>query len=134
WTLAEDYNIDEDDVSKFLDTLEWHDHPLELRYPDRRPIQFWVHTEPASVREQIAALDEIDLVIPDAVREHLQSVRAIVAMEMAFTQLETMFELVAFEIAYWLAETCAGVILGPNDRWYDHGAHRWQPFEVETGV
>src|SRR5262249_47744188 len=109
------------------DKLVWSDNPLELQYEGRRPVQFHEWTEPERVRTEIAELDERDLQVPDSVREHMQSVQAIIALEMAFTQLETMFEVVAFEIAYWLCEKYRGVILGPNDEWFDHAAHRWEP-------
>ena len=65
--------------------------------------------------------------MPAAVREHLRSTRTIIAIEFGSGQLETMFEVVAFEIAYWLATVSHGVFLGPDDRWYGHGARRWEP-------
>jgi hypothetical protein len=129
WTLGEGVGLDdEDEVDAFMDSIEWSAEPLELRFPERRPIQFHVHDDAERVRVEIAELDERDLDIPDAVREHMKRVACVVALEMAWTQLETMFEVVGFEIAYWLAETCGGVILGTNDRWFDGGAHRWDPY------
>ena len=38
-----------------------------------------------------------------------------------------MFEVVVLEIAFWLASIGRGVIRGPDELWYDHAAHRWQP-------
>jgi hypothetical protein len=89
-------------------------------------LQFHVTLDAEGIRARVAELDEI--VVPAAVRELLRGVRQIVAIEMAHTQLDTMFEMVAFEIAYWLCETRGGVILGPHDHWFDHDTYRWKPF------
>jgi hypothetical protein len=130
WTLGEDLDLDDDEVDAFMAALEWHDHPLELRHEGRRPVQFHVWTDPARLREEVDELDQIEgQLVPPSVREHLRSIRAIVALEMGFTQLETMFEVVGFEVAYWLAETYRGVIKGPSDAWFDHDTHRWDPIE-----
>jgi len=128
WTLAEEFEIDEDEVDAFFEQVRWNAEPLEIQFEGRRPLQFHVWTDPDRLREEIAELDQIaGLVVPNAVREHLRAVRCIVALEVGFSQLETMFEVVAFEIAYWLAETSGGVIKGFNDAWFDHAAHRWNP-------
>ena len=127
WTLGETVNLEEDAVDAFMDSIEWSAEPLELRVPERRPVQFHVWRG-ERVATEIAELDERDLDVPDAVRQHLKQVTCIVALEMGWTQLETMFEVIGFEIAYWLAATCGGVILGPNDAWFDHDTHRWDPY------
>lgn len=128
WTLGERFDLEEDEVDEFLDGLQWQAEPLELGVEGQRPLQFHVKTEAEEIREAIDELDELDEVeIPAVVREHLRSTRTIVAIEFGIGQLATMFEAVAFEVAYWLAAASCGVILGPDDQWYDHGAHRWDP-------
>ena len=52
-----------------------------------------------------------------------------VALELGYSHLRTMHEVVAFEIAYWLAEHYGGMILAPDGQWYDHAEHRWEPME-----
>lgn len=131
WTLGESLDLEEDEVDAFLATLAWRDDPFEIHCEGRRPLQFHVWTDADRLRTEIEELDEIEgLVVPPSVREHVKSVRMIVAIEMGFTQLETMFEVVAFEVAYWLAERGKGVIKGPNDAWFDHDQHRWDPIEA----
>lgn len=129
YTLAEQFDIEEDAVAAFRAAITWSDEPLEIRHEGRRPVQFHVWTDAARVREEIEELAE-NTELPASVSTHLQSVRAIVALEMGFSQLETMFEILAFEIAYWLAGVGHGLIRGPNDAWFDHRAHRWKPIEA----
>lgn len=128
WTHGELLGLDEDEVDAFMDDLKWQERPLELGAEGQRPLQFHARTDPAQIDTELAELDEVDgIEVPASVREHLRSTRAIVALELGFAQLETMFAVVAFEIAFWLASTGRGVIRGPDELWYDHAAHRWQP-------
>ncbi len=128
WTLGEQLDLEEDEVDAFLDGLQWQAEPLELGAEGQRPLQFHVRTEADRIREAIDELDELDEVpVPAAVREHLRSIRAIIAIEFGIGQLETMFEAVGFEIAYWLAKVSRGVILGPDDQWYGLGPRRREP-------
>jgi hypothetical protein len=125
WTLGETFGIEADAVTEFMKSLQWKDQPLSFGQVDQRPVRCYAWTTPERVREEIAELRSP----PTSVRHHLAQVQAVVALEMGFSQLETMYEIVAFEIAYWLAETYRGLICGPNDRWYDHADHRWDPIE-----
>lgn len=127
WTLGEFHELEEDEVDAFMGSLEWSDAPPEIRSPERRPLQFHTWTG-ARADEEVAELDERDLEIPTAVRLRLIGVKQVFAIEMGLSQLDTMYETVAFEIAYWLAEHRDGVILGENDAWFDHDKHRWDPF------
>lgn len=112
WTLGEAVGLEEDAVDAFMDQLSWNDEPLEFTVEtDRRPVQFWVLTDLADIKEEIEELvAESDIKIPPSVEERLADVCSIVAIELGWSQLQTMYEVVAFEIAYWLAETFNGVI------------------------
>ena len=125
WTLGEEVGVEEEDVDAFLASLTWSDEPFEIRAKgERRPLQLHVWTSAERVREEVAELGDD---VPASVKRHLERTKMIVAIEMGFSQLETMFEVVAYEVAYWLAEQGEGVIRGANDAWFDHDAHRWDP-------
>ena len=128
-TLAESFEIEEAEVDAVIDHLVWSDDPLEIRLAGRRPLQFHVWSTPDRVREEVLELDQIagTPAEPASVRAHLASIQSIIAIEMGASHLNTMFEIVAFEVAYYLAEKHRGLIRGPNDAWFDHAAHRWKP-------
>ncbi len=123
YMLGEDLDIEDDDVIKFMDALAWQQEPLQFSIPDQRPVQFHFWTEPARIQEEIGEVENP----PARVAAHLQQVRSIIALELGISQERTMFEAVAFEVAYWLAENHKGLILGYNGDWYDHDDHRWDP-------
>ncbi len=124
-TLGEDFDVHADAVERFMRDLQWSDEPLQFGLPDGRPVRVRVWTGADRVEEELSELPPQQ----GAVREHLTDTCAIVAIELGYSQLRTMHEVVAFEIAYWLAARFAGVILAPDDRWYDHDEHRWEPME-----
>lgn len=127
WTLGESVGLEEDEVDAFLAELVWTE--TEVGQPNKRPLQFYEWTDPERVRSEIAELDEIaSIVVPDSVRARLEGVTTVVAIEFGISQLDTMLEVVGFEIAYWLAEHHDGVIKADNGAWFDHDAHRWDPF------
>ncbi len=125
WTLAEDFEIDSEAVDRFMAALGWQDEPLQVGLPDARPIKLHVWTESDRVEDELGELPPQQ----GPVRDHLTDTCAVVAIELGWSQLRSMHEVLAFEIAYWLAERFQGVILAPDDRWYDSGEHRWEPYE-----
>jgi hypothetical protein len=125
YMLGEDFDIDDDDVSEFMDALVWQEEPLQFGVPDKRPVQFHFWTAPDRIAEEIGELASP----PARVAAHLPLVKSIVALELGISQERTMFEAVAFEVAYWLAEHHKGLILGYNGDWYDHDDHRWDPIK-----
>ncbi len=122
-TLGEDFDIEAPSVDRFMKELQWSQEPLQLSQPEGRPVRIHVWTEPDRVEEELSELAPQQ----GRVRDHLTDTCAVVALELGFSQLSTMHEVVAFEIAYWLAERYRGVILAPDDQWYDHDQHRWEP-------
>ena len=128
-TLGEIFDLEEDQVKAFMDQLLWTDIPLGFTVePNQRHVQIHVWVDPDRVRMEIDELQQREgLVLPATVHNHLMNVRGVVAIELGWPQLRTMYEIVAFEIAYWLAEIGAGVILSPDDYWFDHDVNRYEP-------
>jgi hypothetical protein len=125
-TLGEDF-MERDDVEAFLAQLRWSDEPLEFSVePERRPVQLYVWNDPSRVATELSEIAERGPV-PQSVQQQLSSVTGVIAIELGWSQLQTMYEVVAFEIAYWLVEQFGGVILSSDDLWYDAGEHRWEP-------
>lgn len=123
WTLGEDFDVEEDEVSEFMKALRWSESPLSFFLEGQRPVRIHVWTEPERIQEE---LDELQST-PAAVKQFLSRTTAIVALELGGAQLRTMHEVVGFEIAYWLSEEFNGIICDPSDNWYDHDKHRWSP-------
>lgn len=98
-TLGEALELDEEAVETFMRSLVWS--ATEVHAEGRRPLQLHRWTD-ARAREEVAELDERDLDVPAAVRERLRGVTQVIAIEIGFSQLDTMLETVAFEIGYWL--------------------------------
>jgi hypothetical protein len=121
-TLAETIGLEDDEVDTFMDALVWSDEPSQVGQPNKRPLQVHVWSDPDRVRTELEELSAV----PDGVK--LDGVTTVVALEFGISQLETMLEIVGFEIAYWLAEHYDGVIKADNDAWFDHAAHRWDPY------
>ena len=123
-TLGEDFDIEDDDVSEFMAKLRWDQAAMEIGIQGERPIQIHIWNEVDRIAEEISELTDM----PAPVAGHMTHVKSIVALEFGIPQARTMVEVVAFELAYWLAETQRGVIHSYTGDWYDHDEHRWQPF------
>lgn len=127
WTLAEEFDIEEEEVDDFLDSLKWSSFPISFYQDGKRPVQITVYGESERLKEEIMEIRQRKL--PTPVQNHMENVTSVVILELGFTQLNTMFEIVAFEIAYWLADTRHGLILSPHGLWFDHFDNRWQPID-----
>ncbi|NEO85406.1 MAG: hypothetical protein F6J87_14325 [Spirulina sp. SIO3F2] len=124
WTLGEDFGLEENAVNDFMETIQWSNEPLSFGQEGQRPVQFHLWTERERILEEIW---ELPASTPPLIQQHLEHIQAIVALEIRISQLRTMFEVVAFESAYWLAETYVGIIQADDGQWYDYDEHRWQP-------
>jgi len=124
-TLGEHFEIDEEDVTIFIENLQWRNNPLEIGQVGLRPIQIHLYNNAEDIKEELEELTTYPLTVGN----HLKDIKTIVALELSTSQLETMFEIVAFEVAYWLAQTNRGLIQAPDSVWYDHDEHRWDPIE-----
>jgi hypothetical protein len=121
-TLGESIGLEDDEVDTFMAALVWSDEPSRVGQPNMRPMKVHVWTDPALVRTELEELSKV----PASVQ--LDGVTTVVALEFGISQLDTMLEVVGFEIAYWLAEHYDGVIKADNGAWFDHDAHRWDPY------
>ncbi|OJV16989.1 MAG: hypothetical protein BGO21_29565 [Dyadobacter sp. 50-39] len=125
WTLGEKFDIEEDAVDDFWDTLKWSDSPISFYQEGVRPVQISLYNEEKRLKEEIE--ETLQRNLPNSVRKHMESVTSVVILELGISQSNTLFEIVAFEIAYWLADTKHGLILSPDGLWFDHCDNRWQP-------
>lgn len=107
-----------------MDSLQWRNNPLGFGQKESRPAQIHIYNDPEEIKEMIEEVEEAPPLV-----KHIASIKTIVAIEMGISQLETLYEVVAFEIAYWLAETHRGVILSPTDYWHDHDKYRFKPIK-----
>ena len=123
WTLGEDVGLDEDAVNAFMKKLTWKADSVGEKA--KRGLVLHVWTEPKRVKTELEELGKV----PKGVKPRLAGVRTVVAIEYGLSQVDTMLEVVAFEIAYRLAETHDGVIKADNGAWFDHDAHRWNPYK-----
>jgi hypothetical protein len=107
--------------------LKWSSFPISFYQDDKRPVQITVCSERERLKEEITEI--LQRKLPASVQDHMKNVTSIVILELGFSQLNTMFEIVAFEVAYWLAETRHGLILSPYGLWFDHCDNRWRPID-----
>ena len=121
-TLGESIGLEDVEVDTFMAALVWSNEPSRVGQPNKRPLQVHVWTDPALVHIE---LDELSNVLASV---HLDGITTVVALELGISQLDTMLEVVGFEIAYWLAEHHDGVIKADNGAWFDHDTHRWDPY------
>ena len=128
-TLAESMDIEDDDAQAFMDAVQWRKTPFEVGLEGARPLQIHLWDTADRIAEEVEEIIE-EVEVPSRVAAHLSHVKAIVALEFAIDQMGTMIEVIGFEIAYWLAETYNGLILAPEDDWFDAGDHRWDPIEA----
>ncbi len=123
WTLGEDFELDEDDVDRFMKALQWKEAPLSFSLEGQRPVGVHLWTDPDRISEELEELRSP----PESVQQRLLGTSAIVALDIGGAQLRTMHEVVGFEVAYWLSEDFGGLICAPDDKWYDHDEFRWSP-------
>ena len=124
FTLAEDYEIDEDLVDPALANfrIEPDDSGFNLHYRStgERPIAVHYWTKPERVKEEIQEVHELlggDSAAVGKVKQHLQTIQAVVGIEMGFSQLEDMGIVFAYEIARWFGRNRRGMIKDDNDNW-----------------
>ena len=125
WTLAEDHGVSEDRVDPAIaelcisplgDGFQLHYQPEGER---QLAIRRW--NDPARVAEE--AREVLEQIEGDAtaaatqIREHMRGLKAVVAVELGFTQLEDMGVVFAYEVARWFAQTRRGLIKGDNENW-----------------
>jgi len=128
-TLAEQYDVAESLVKPArarlrIETVDGDGSPaLRLCYRPEGERQLAIHfwTSPSRVQEEIEeALERIQskkTAGARTIRKHLGGVKAVVGIEIGFSQLEDMGIVFAYEVARWFGEHKSGLIYGEQDAW-----------------
>lgn len=135
-TTAEDYEVDDALVGPALKHLAVEpdsDRPLDLcvRYhadPERRPIVLHRWAEPARVAEELRECAE-NRSPPAAAGPVLERCCEVVGIELGFSQLEDMGVVLAYELARYLAQKGAGVVVDDEGRWFTVDRGAWVDLE-----
>jgi hypothetical protein len=130
WTLAEWYEVPEEQVQPALELLrieparedDFDVYELHYRGPDERPVCIQRWAAPARVQEEIEeALERLkgsdDAAVED-VRDHLRRVCEVIGIELGWTQVgSNMGAVFAGEVARCLAQSGRGYILWLDGGW-----------------
>ena len=132
WTLAEQYNVDEDLVDPALAALQvdadGNGYQLHYRCRGERPLLIHVWDSPDRVKEEIEeaveCFENASAKNKTHIQNHLAEVQAVVGIEMGFSQLEDMGIVFAYKVARWLGQHRGGLIKDDDDNWslIDDGA------------
>ena len=127
--LAESFGIDDDDaVDRALRALRVTpavrpaDVRFRLRYGSHRPLFVYItdnSVEVSTQREE--SLEQFDTPtgrVPPRIRKHLDSLVAVVSVEMGWSQLDDMGIVFGCLLAEHVAATCGGIIRDPHDAWW----------------
>lgn len=123
WTLAEDYDIDESlvDVALANFRIENDGSGFSLHYgqQDARPLTVHYWTNQDRVVEEVQEVVERlgDDTRSQTIKGHLKNAKAVVGIEMGFTQLEDMGIVFAYEVARWFGRHRGGLIKDDDDNW-----------------
>ena len=123
--LAEEYELDEDDLNEALEQLSVvavsrESLDVELRYrrdPTARPVIVHLWTNPERVAEELEETHDIREP-PDGALPYLSACREIVGIELGYSQLEDMGLVLACELARYLAQKGDGIFVDDNNEWY----------------
>ncbi len=117
WTIAEDFDIFEQDViDAASNQLAIAPNPkgFEIRYqsPEKRQLLAHIWTTPERVEEELE-----EVAAPRHLQPQLRQTKAVIAIELGWSQLDDMGIVIAFQAARALAEICNGIIKDENDEW-----------------
>lgn len=125
WTLAENYDVDNDLVDPALALLriETDRNGFQLHYRPEGERQLAIHcwTNPERVKEEseeVLELFDVDSgETATRIQEHMKNVQAVIGIEMGFSQVEDMGVVFAYEVARWFGQYRGGLIKGVDDNW-----------------
>lgn len=125
WTLAEQYEVDEDLVDPALELLriepDGNGFQLHYRPAGDRPLAIHLWKSPDRVKEEIAevleSIEDVHSEIAARIQEHMREVQVVIGIEMGYSQLEDMGIVFAYEIARWFGQNYSGLIKGDDDNW-----------------
>lgn len=125
WTLAEQYDVDDDlvDAALALLRIEADNHGFQLQYRPKGERQIAIHcwTAPERVKEEIEEVLELfdgdSSETATLIQEHMKNVQSVIGIELDFSQLEDMGVVFAYEVARWFGQHRGGLIKGDDDNW-----------------
>ncbi len=82
WTLGEKFDIEEDAVDDFWDTLKWSDSPISFYQEGVRPVQISLYNEEKRLKEEIE--ETLQRNLPNSLRKHMESVTSVVSWNWVF--------------------------------------------------
>lgn len=120
WTIAEDYNVDTDQVDAAMDQLviESKDYGYQLNYRDasKRQLTVRIWSKPPVVQEHV---DEVK--VPkrngEVIETHLSQTECVLGIELGGDQIADMAVVLAFEVARWVGQHYAGIIHVDGGDW-----------------
>ncbi len=125
WTLAEQYDVNDDLVDPALALLriDSDNNGFQLHYRPEGERQLAIHcwTSRERVKEEIEEV--LELFEHDSsetaarIQEHMKEVQSVIGIEMGFSQLEDMGIVFAYEVARWFGQHRGGLIKGDDDCW-----------------
>lgn len=120
WTIAEDYNLDTNQVDAAMQQLviESKDYGYQLNYRDasKRQLTVRVWSKPLVVAEHVGEV-EIPSQNGDAIEAHLDHTQCVIGIELGADQIADMAVVLAFEIARWVGQHYAGIIHVDGGDW-----------------
>ena len=122
-TLAEDYDVDDSEVSPALASLRVESYgelPIEqaVHYSaDGRPISMHCWNVAARVAEELEECRDVRDP-PPAAEDTLARCTEIVALELGASQFGTMGVVIAYEIARYLAQKGSGIFTDDEGEWF----------------
>lgn len=121
WSLAEDYGVDDEQVSPALKVfkIEKSEDGFQLFYrpAGERQLAIRCWTSPDRVAEEISEVKELIGGLSQAIADSIAATRAVVAVELGGSQMTDMGLVFAYEVARWLGSHKNALIKGVDDHW-----------------
>ena len=122
-TLAELSEVDTAQVEPALQhlTVRQGRNGMSVHYspdPRARPVELHVWSTPERITEEVDEALE-GRRPPDVLHERLRETRAVFGIELGFSQLGAMGEVIAVEIVRYLAQKADGVVVDDDQQWFE---------------
>jgi len=121
WTLAEDYDVDDELVSPALNLFKITEakdgFQLSYRPDGERQLAIRCWTTPERVAEEISEVKESIGTSNPALAESIAAAKAVVAIELGASQMKDMGIVFSYEVARWFGTHKNAFIKGVDDDW-----------------